>query len=782
MNRQCFQLDEFFLDPANRLLRRGEIPISLSPKAFDALVYLVRNPGRLLTRDELMKALWPDSFVEEGNLSVHIFQVRKALDTAGNGKTYIQTVPRKGYRFQAAVKLLEQTPYDLPPAALESSEPALPVANFEAPAAERESLSGQSSNAPIPGSEELLIAGGESVLPPTTTEATSQRKGWSKWLILAGAACLLVVIVLMQRALATRDKPQQSLSSLRLTSFSPELSVSAAALSPDGKTLAYANSVGLFLEDVSTKDAHALPLPASGLQISNLSWFPDGNQVLVTGVEPQALASSVWMVSTRGGSESARIGAYQRGVVSPDGSQIALEKENNGTKELWLLPASGGPAREIAALREDLGTLFWSPGGRQLLYVGLTWDAQFRSNRGVIRALDLSNGNSSEIFSAANLSGDAIGLPDGRLLYGQLLGANPAGSYGAELREVHVPSWTGKAVGGTASFGRWPEPVAGLSVSADGRRLAFRTVLTQHNVYEGDLAKTESTLLRVRRLTLGKGRDDFPRAWTPDSQSIFFDSNRSGKWEIFKQGWNQISDEPYLQGANDEFNPRTSPDGRFLLYLDRSRGWREPQPVRLLRVPIAGGWPQFVLKESGYSEWGLRFECPQRAGAPCVLAQRTGNQVVFRPFDPETGFAAKNSELFRIPLAPDQRLSWSLSPDDSRLAWIRSDAADPVIHVVSLLPGSGQNSGSESREKQVLLKSVSHLHALNWSPQGEAWYVTTHLPGSWAILYVTQEGHIQALWQGTGEYAPEAWPSPDRRHLAFSQQEQDSNVWMLEGF
>ena len=70
MSEQCFQVGEFFLDPANRLLRHRDVSVSLSPKAFDALVYLARNPGRLLTRDELIEALWPDSYVEEGNLSV----------------------------------------------------------------------------------------------------------------------------------------------------------------------------------------------------------------------------------------------------------------------------------------------------------------------------------------------------------------------------------------------------------------------------------------------------------------------------------------------------------------------------------------------------------------------------------------------------------------------------------------------------------------------------------------------------------------------------------------
>jgi DNA-binding winged helix-turn-helix (wHTH) protein len=108
LKEQCFQIGEFFLDPANRLLQHGGAAVSLSPKAFDALVYLVQNPGRLLTREELIRALWPDSHVEEGNLSVHIFQVRRALGVAADGRAYIQTVPKKGYRFNAEVKVVDQ--------------------------------------------------------------------------------------------------------------------------------------------------------------------------------------------------------------------------------------------------------------------------------------------------------------------------------------------------------------------------------------------------------------------------------------------------------------------------------------------------------------------------------------------------------------------------------------------------------------------------------------------------------------------------------------------------
>lgn len=96
-----FRFGEFRLYPTEHLLLREETAVPLAPKAFDILVYLVENRGRLVKRDALMEAIWPDSFVEETNLTVNISLLRKALEAGG--QTYIETVPRKGYRFVAEV-------------------------------------------------------------------------------------------------------------------------------------------------------------------------------------------------------------------------------------------------------------------------------------------------------------------------------------------------------------------------------------------------------------------------------------------------------------------------------------------------------------------------------------------------------------------------------------------------------------------------------------------------------------------------------------------------------
>ena len=102
LTNKLHRFGEFSLDPQSRMLRRGGTTVPLTPKAFDVLLLLVENAGRIVAKDELMKAVWPDSFVEESNLTQTIFMVRKALEETAD-RRYILTVQGQGYRFLVPV-------------------------------------------------------------------------------------------------------------------------------------------------------------------------------------------------------------------------------------------------------------------------------------------------------------------------------------------------------------------------------------------------------------------------------------------------------------------------------------------------------------------------------------------------------------------------------------------------------------------------------------------------------------------------------------------------------
>jgi len=99
-----YEFGKFRCDPREHLLLCDGKPVSLSPKSFEILVSLLQNNGRLLTKDDLMRQVWPDSFVEEANLTVNISALRKVLGETPSGQQYIETVPKRGYRFVAPVK------------------------------------------------------------------------------------------------------------------------------------------------------------------------------------------------------------------------------------------------------------------------------------------------------------------------------------------------------------------------------------------------------------------------------------------------------------------------------------------------------------------------------------------------------------------------------------------------------------------------------------------------------------------------------------------------------
>src|SRR5215470_1488208 len=105
-NNLCYEFGPYQLDPGKRILTRDGEGIPLTPKATEILIVLVTHAGQLVEKDELLKEVWPDTFVEEANLSQNIFLLRRALRDDRAEPRYIETVARRGYRFLAVVRTM----------------------------------------------------------------------------------------------------------------------------------------------------------------------------------------------------------------------------------------------------------------------------------------------------------------------------------------------------------------------------------------------------------------------------------------------------------------------------------------------------------------------------------------------------------------------------------------------------------------------------------------------------------------------------------------------------
>src|SRR5579864_3447694 len=211
----------------------------------------------------------------------------------------------------------------------------------------------------------------------------SARTGLLRWWprVLISSAALILLVLGLWWLLSNRTQSQKELVQRQLTANSPDNPVLAAAISPDGKFLAYSDANGFHLRLISTGETKQLAHP-SGLAVANvfsgapstlgapLSWFPDGSKILITASARAGETPSLWAVSILGGpARKLRDGAAA--AVSPDGSQIAFLGYDAGSAQgIWVSTADGDDPRRLITAQggEHFNQVAWSPNGQRLAY------------------------------------------------------------------------------------------------------------------------------------------------------------------------------------------------------------------------------------------------------------------------------------------------------------------------------------------------------------------------------------------------------------------------------
>ena len=619
----------FRLDRQRRLLWHGAEALPLPPKAFEVLLFLIDNRGRVIEKSEFMTAVWPDSFVEEGNLSQNIFLLRKTLGGGQDGQRYILTVPGVGYRFVPEVaEHDEQAAAELPAA-------TVPVNAVKGLAPERRRFP---------------------ILP------------------MAPFAAALVLALAIGFALYPRHKPApQSLRETQLTTNSAEASLNTAAISPDGNYLAFADDHGLYVRQTASGETHPLPVPRA-TRIYRLAWFADGSKVLATGITSETPVPSVWSVSLLGGSFRKLRDDVEEAVPSPDGSKILFTTKLES--EIWVMGSNGEEPGKIlsGAAQEAFGSLSWFPDGKRILFLRFPLVGP-----NAVESVQLDGAQPAVVVSAHNLLASVL-LRDGRLFYSVW---NQSGSDSAiTLWEVGVDLKSGRAAGRTHAITQWKNAsISDLSATSDGNRLVFLRGIPQGDVYVGNLEQNGKVLTAPRRLTLDD-RDDEPSDWTPDSKSVLFYSNRNGSYDIFRQSLDETTAQALVENKRYKTLPRMSPDGNWVLYYDPPgiNGWNER--VRISRVPLAGGPTETVMEEQGL----YVFHCTRHPANSCIVGVMHPKELIVYVLDPIKG---RGRELVRLPVNTDAEIPHlDLSPDGKSIAFISLNMLAGKIRVASLLDGA----------------------------------------------------------------------------------------------
>jgi serine/threonine protein kinase/Tol biopolymer transport system component len=618
--------------------------------------------------------------------------------------------------------------------------------------------------------------------------ALSEAMGWSRgagpgegarrWrLALAGLAVLIAASGLVwfatHRAL---PPPRPEPKPRRLTANPPGNPATDAHISPDGKYLAYADQAGIHIVVIDTGEGRTIPQPQGlGYEVTGWSpagWFPDGTRLLAQLTSLGAEHSSLWIVSMLGGAPREIHEGGLAWSVSPDGSLIAFTSTSYDS-DIWLMGPNGEDPRRIvtADKGEPLISVVWSPDSRRMGYQRFLFGSE--GLRGSIESRDLNGGHAVIALSDPKLAGNFGGfwwLAEGRLIYS--LGEG-AWSYfdsfsDSNLWDVRVDAG-GRPSGKPTRVTKWAGfSLAGPNASADGKRLVFRRVNAQADVYVGDLEPGGRHLKTPpRRLTLDE-RNDLPTGWTPDSKAVLIQSDRSGKLGIYKQALDQDSAEPLVADQKEKNGPRLSADGHWIIYFSIPKPIEEMSTsdlVDLMRVPVSGGPPHLLLKFSGDER------CARAPATLCLLEEFSGHQWVFTAFDPVGG---RGREVARIAYKPGVGGEhWGLSPDGSQIAMLFPEGENRI----RLLPVAGG-----APRDLVVNGWYGFSSGPDWSPDGKGFYVGSSSPRGATLLYIDLNGHASPLWEQKGSFMTWGVPSPDGRHLAILGYTVDSNVWMLENF
>jgi Tol biopolymer transport system component len=565
----------------------------------------------------------------------------------------------------------------------------------------------------------------------------------------------------------------------QITTRAWDQSVTAAALSPDGRNLAFAVSGGAVqLRRMSDGSSQALGTPG-GLRVHRIAWFANGSKLLLSGWLVGDRQPGIWELPVQDGEARLLFQDAMDGVPSPDGTRIAMTSPTETA--IWVGDASGVSRRLVqrGAVNASFSSLVWSPDSKRVSYqrqdyqprrVGQVDPSHLEKNYEY--SLESVEVGSGRVVASAKdvVMSSACGLPDGRVLF--LRWISFENSLTQQMWEMRTDPRTGKVLARPRQLTHSENlQLSSISASNDGKQAVVVSSHRQRmNIYLADLPATGEVprFLNIRRLTNTEA-DDYPHAWALDQQTVVFESNRNGKFDLFRQNASLPEAEPLVVSPGNNVLAQYSPDGKWVLYCSM-----QPNSDRLLmRVPAGGGQPEPVPMRGKLDE----FQCALRAGARCVLRSVENKAFVYHELDPVRG---AGPELARTVWSPPVTGDWAISPDGTEVAIPNHDPGEKTIRLVPLTQHTPELEKTIKLNGLANLNGPAYLNGLSWTPDGRGWYVCVRTRLGGLLVYADRQGRTSELLESLS--LPYVVPSRDGRHVAFPQQTGSTNAWLVRGF
>ncbi|MBK8466693.1 MAG: PD40 domain-containing protein [Chloracidobacterium sp.] len=546
LKTQSFTFEGFLLDTKEKVLVKDGKPLPVTPKAFLLLSILVENHGLLVEKNDLISQVWPDSFVEEGNLTFTIGLLRKTLGDDSRKPRFIETVPRRGYRFIAEI-----------------------------------------SEAPV----EIATQ------PRVIEQPTTKYRRYAAF----AALCIFLLCTLATGTWLAKTQVFGSASipildaNFRSEKFSSSGKTLHAVISPDGNLAAYIDETGgklsVWLRKLETSE-NTLLVPPSDEFYFGLVFANDGQSLYFVRKPPggnEREATSIYRISLLGGVPE-KIIAFTEGWISlsPDDRQISFVRcqyKENDFCSLMIADTTGQNERKIhtTAKRVRISDNQFSPDGKSIVFASGVSDNGAKDFH--LAKIDLQNGMESAISSPAFFNIHSLKLlPDGETL---LVTAQETLDGQSKLWQISMTT------GETRSLTKDSASFRGISLTKDASRMMstqvsedFQLFLSSQGLTKGLTRAREAVFSpdgnivyftqdgniwginreggEQRQLTNSPHKDHSPCV-SPDGSTVFFNSTRSGTnqvWRMNSDGSNQTA-MTKTEGGLPVF---VSPDGQWVYY------------------------------------------------------------------------------------------------------------------------------------------------------------------------------------------------------------------------
>jgi Tol biopolymer transport system component/DNA-binding winged helix-turn-helix (wHTH) protein len=688
MNKQLKQLYEFgpfHLDAGERLLMREGRTVPLSPKVFDTLLALVENSGRIVGKEELMQLLWPDTFVEESNLTQNISQIRRALGDGNGDGQFIETIPKRGYRFAANVKTVTE-------------EPVLSFA-----------VNGHASVEPI-----KLEAIGETLLQPADIEPVT----FSRKRLLATVGLLAVSLAILAGALYVAYRRSNNHGKTAFRQIIPaKLTTSGKALqsaiSRDGKYVAYVAEDGvlqsLWVRQVAADSATQIIAPAENV-FGGVTFSPDDNFIYYVANPRGGLVGKLYQVPLLGGTPREVMNDVDSPVTfSPNGQYFAFIRNNPPQRDVSLIVAKldGSEDRKLLTKKRPdslaLQGPSWSPDGRTIaVAAGSVTPGE---SIGQVLAVNIEDGSAQPIGDQTWSSiGQVAWLGDGS---GVIFSAwrRTSAVYGDQLYLLTYPKGEVRRVTNDMTS------YEGVGISADSNLLVSRRSDRVSSIWIVPEVGGSFDAGQATQIKSGFGdnySERFGLDWTPDGQLIFA-AYASGNLDVWSTTADGKQQRQLTRDTQMDIMPVVATDGRHIVFVSERAG-----SSHIWRMDADGGNPKQLTRGRGDV-----FPSLSPDSRWVVYSSSTSGRSALWKVSIEGGESVQLSQkmMWRPVISPDGKLIACFYQDEkdnrSKIALLPFEGGEPVIVEKTGLP---------------------EFSILRWSPDGKS------------LTYISTSGGASNIW------------------------------------